>query len=76
MHPSCYEFVRSTVEQYGLANLDVLEVGSGIINGTVRDFFHSPHYIGVDVAPGNGVDRVEDACHLSDADDTWPVASY
>ena len=36
----------------------VLEVGSLDINGSVRDFFTNCPYIGVDVAPGIGVDVV------------------
>jgi SAM-dependent methyltransferase len=40
------------------ANVDVLEIGSLNINGTVRDFFESKSYIGVDVAAGDGVDIV------------------
>ena len=38
---------------------EILEVGSYNINGTVRDFFTEPvKYIGLDLAPGNGVDIV------------------
>ena len=36
----------------------VLEVGSLDINGTVRDMFNSPRYVGVDVGEGRGVDVV------------------
>ena len=39
-------------------NVDVLEIGSLNINGTVRDFFESTKYIGADVAPGRDVDVV------------------
>ncbi len=36
----------------------VLEIGSLNINGTIRDFFNSNEYIGLDIGPGNGVDVV------------------
>lgn len=36
----------------------VLEIGSLNINGTVRIFFNSCDYLGIDVGPGRGVDRV------------------
>jgi SAM-dependent methyltransferase len=36
----------------------VLEVGSLDLNGSVRKFFSGCEYIGVDVAPGKGVDLV------------------
>lgn len=38
--------------------VSVIEIGSLNINGTVRDFFDSASYLGVDVAPGPGVDVV------------------
>jgi hypothetical protein len=38
--------------------VEVLEVGSLNINGTVRDFFDSTRYIGADVAEGRDVDVV------------------
>lgn len=37
---------------------EVLEIGSLIINGTVRDLFEDCNYIGLDVIEGNGVDIV------------------
>jgi len=38
--------------------VNVLEVGSLNINGTIRDFFDDCSYIGIDVARGPGVDIV------------------
>jgi len=35
-----------------------LEIGSLDINGSVRQFFDGGSYIGLDVAPGHGVDIV------------------
>ncbi len=72
MHSSVYEWVGKTVADRGLAGQSVIEVGSCNVNGTVRDFF-SGQYVGVDVSPGNGVDRVEDCEHLSDPNAAWDV---
>lgn len=38
--------------------LDVLEVGSRAVNGEIRQLFREHQYIGVDIEPGPGVDRV------------------
>lgn len=72
MHNSVYEWVGKTVVGHGLAELPTIEIGSGIINGTVRDHF-AGEYVGVDLGPGNGVDRVEDSEHLSDPNAQWSV---
>lgn len=39
-------------------NKSVVEVGSANINGSTREYFDGCSYIGVDVAPGTGVDMV------------------
>lgn len=36
----------------------VLEVGSLVINGTIRIYFEDCEFVGLDVGPGPGVDRV------------------
>ena len=36
----------------------VLEIGSLDINGSTRSFFSDGDYLGIDVAPGAGVDLV------------------
>lgn len=45
--------------------MDVLEIGSLDINGTIRSFFEGCRYVGIDVAPGPGVDV---ACQGQDYD--------
>jgi SAM-dependent methyltransferase len=55
------------------ADVTVLEVGSLDINGTVRDFFASRKYVGVDVAPGKGVDVVCKGEYLSYPDNSFDV---
>ena len=67
MHDSCHAWVAKMVADYDLADLGVLEVGSRIVNGTVRDLF-TGHYVGVDREEGPGVDFVGDAESLP-----WPV---
>ena len=56
------------------ADVTVLEVGSLDINGTVRDFFASRKYVGVDVAPGRGVDVVCNGEDLDYPDNSFDVA--
>jgi SAM-dependent methyltransferase len=40
------------------SGLSVLEIGSANVNGSIRPFFTSSHYTGVDLAPGPDVDVV------------------
>jgi ubiquinone/menaquinone biosynthesis C-methylase UbiE len=54
--------------------VEVLEVGSLNINGTVRDFFHSTRYIGADVAEGRDVDVVCNGENLDYPDNSFDVA--
>ena len=70
LHASCYDWVGKIVAEHGLAERSTIEIGSGIVNGTIRDHFKGA-YIGVDLALGAGVDRVEDSEHLSDSDTSW-----
>jgi hypothetical protein len=49
----------------------VLEVGSLIINGTVRGLFRECHYVGIDLGPGRGVDLVGHLCDLALSPGTW-----
>ena len=54
------EFIKSLKAKFPkhFFNVDVLEIGSLNINGTVRDFFNANRYVGVDVGEGPGVDVV------------------
>jgi ubiquinone/menaquinone biosynthesis C-methylase UbiE len=54
--------------------VEVLEVGSLNINGTVRDFFDSTQYIGADVAEGRDVDVVCNGENLDYPDNSFDVA--
>lgn len=57
MHAEAYTFVQLVAEQLGPRQA-VLEIGSRNINGTVRPLFNGCKYLGIDLAPGFGVDRV------------------
>ena len=72
MHASVYEWVGSVFKEFELAHRPTLEVGSGNVNGTVRDHFRG-EYLGVDIAPGDGVDLVADAETLGGVQDHWQV---
>lgn len=72
MHISVREFVDKVAGDHGLRELPVLEVGSFVVNGTVRDLF-TGEYVGVDMREGPGVDRVADAVRLPWTEGLWPV---
>lgn len=72
MHASCHAWVGALVAREGLGGRAALEVGSMDVNGTVRDHFAGP-YLGVDMAPGGGVDLVAEAEALPFPDGSWPV---
>lgn len=59
-HPDQFKFVSLVKKHlpFFFEGTKVLEVGSLDINGSVRSAFQAEAYIGVDVAPGNGVDVV------------------
>ena len=56
------------------SGVSVIEIGSLNINGTVRDFFESTSYLGVDVGPGPGVDLVAQGETLDFPDASFDVA--
>lgn len=59
MHPEAHAFVGrvAAANQYGA----VVEIGSRDINGSVRAWFDTPSYWGIDLFPGPSVDEVADA---------------
>jgi hypothetical protein len=65
--------MTEVIERYDLADKSTLEVGSGIVNGTIRPLFNGD-YIGCDITHGWGVDVVANAEDLSQWDDnTFPT---
>lgn len=60
MHHEPMQFVTELKKQYPnyFYNTDVLEVGSLDVNGSIRGFFNSCRYIGLDIGEGKGVDKV------------------
>ena len=59
-HQSQIDFVAGVKNRFPDYFIDkkVLEIGSLDINGSIRIFFDTPSYIGVDVGEGRGVDVV------------------
>ena len=60
-HASCVLFVAVHLDRQEVAGKRVLEVGSSNVNGGVRRLLESwqpSEYVGVDIAPGPGVDTV------------------
>ena len=60
MHRQQAQFVRQVKRVFPshFRGVAVLEVGSFDVNGTIRPVFDATRYVGVDVAPGPGVDVV------------------
>lgn len=66
-NPACIEFARQHLETWEVRDRVVLEAGSLDVNGSLRAFVESlapARYVGVDIAPGPGVDEVCDARDL------------
>ena len=64
MHPEAHHFLDYVFHTFPVkADAEVLDVGSGDINGTNRVFFPTQTYTGCDVVPGKNVDIVS-PCHL------------
>jgi SAM-dependent methyltransferase len=53
----CLATVHDTFPEF-FSGVSVFEVGSADINGSVRNYFQSNRYVGVDLMPGPGVDLV------------------
>lgn len=73
MHAEIMDFcrrVRSLTPRH-FRGCHVLEVGSYIANGSVRDLFEACDYLGVDVSEGPGVDRVCAAHDLQEPDESF-----
>ena len=75
-HSQQRDFFLEVKEQNPEAFIDVevLEVGSLNINGTVRDFFQSKRYVGVDVGAGRDVDVICNGEDLDYPDNSFDVA--
>jgi SAM-dependent methyltransferase len=68
-----FELTKQRFPQY-FTGVSVLEIGSLNINGTVRDFYNTDRYLGVDVSDGPGVDMVAQGQNLAFPDNSFDVA--
>lgn len=57
MHNEAFHFIKT--QQPELAK-SVIEIGSRDVNGSIRGLFNGALYVGLDIAPGPGVDVVAD----------------
>jgi SAM-dependent methyltransferase len=76
-HAQQLKFVELTAGFFNLvqrSDLKVLEIGSYIVNESVRKFFPTSAYTGVDLIPGPGVDIVSDGRKLKFDDKTFDLA--
>ena len=63
----CLEFIEKALSEEDVKGKDVLEVGLFDVNGSPRTYVESmlpSSYVGIDIAPGPGVDEVCDAENL------------
>ncbi len=70
------QLLQLAVEYFGLGNLEdleVLEIGSYDVNGSLRSLFSSKHYVGVDLVEGPGVDIVAGGQSVDFADAKFDV---
>lgn len=58
MHDTALKTGKAFFECYGERVCSVLDVGSLDVNGTLRDLALGMRYLGVDISPGSGVDKV------------------
>lgn len=60
MHQSVINWIKEKIEEHDLDDpaLEVLEVGSLDVNGSVREYFGAEWYVGIDRQPGKGVDYI------------------
>ncbi len=72
-HGNQRNFIQETKYKYPqyFTNVNVLEVGSLNINGTVRDFFMEKSYLGIDLIEGNCVDKICKGHEMDSADGTY-----
>jgi SAM-dependent methyltransferase len=70
MHWQAQQFISSVILNIpSLYYIDsVLEVGSHIVNGSIRDVLNSRHYVGVDLSAGKGVDVICSGHEFKSAD--------
>lgn len=75
-NPACLQFAISHLGCQDIQGRSVIEVGSCNVNGSFRDhirYFQPAAYLGVDSAPGPGVDRI---CAAEALLDTFGPGSF
>jgi hypothetical protein len=68
-----FESVKKRMPHF-FNDVDVIEIGSLDINGSVRDFYNAKTYIGIDLSEGPGVDQVAEGQDVDFPDDCFDVA--
>src|SRR4051812_10778756 len=74
MHQTVMSWGSKVINNY-LLNLceNVLELGSQNINGSLREYFDVPNYVGVDFQEGPGVDLIGNAHDIPFEDATFDL---
>lgn len=75
-HPEQIRFFNQTkkIFPHFFNNVNVIEIGSLDINGSIREIFNALSYIGVDLDEGPGVDLIAEGQNLDFEDNFFNVA--
>ena len=68
------EIVTTSLNSQTWKDFKVVEIGSYIVNESVRSYFPESHYVGVDLSAGPGVDLVSLGTHVELPNDFFEVA--
>ncbi len=74
-HPNQLQFMKKVGQHLANDYTDkhILEIGSFDVNGSIRSYFESSSYVGVDLTEGAGVDVVGEGNKLNDPDETYDL---
>jgi len=59
------KWIERMNKQFDIRPKRILEIGSMDTNGSPRQYFPESEYIGIDIKPGKGVDKVMPAWHIA-----------
>jgi len=74
-HRQQLQFIQSVSEHLSddFSGKNILEIGSYDVNGSIRQYFTSANYVGVDLTEGPGVDIVCEGDKLSHPDENYEL---
>lgn len=75
-HKEQMDFFQKVYDQFEsqVQNASIIEIGSLIINGSLREIFKTRHYVGVDLEQGHGVNVISKGHEVLFQNNTFDVA--